>query len=58
MGPAVSELIGLALIVGLVASGAYLVHSMTVTQSLVRVRISALVSLVFMILFMFWMSSR
>jgi hypothetical protein len=58
MGPAVSDLIGLALIVGLVISGVYLVHSMTVTQSVTGVRVSALVSIVLMILFMAWISTR
>lgn len=49
---AVSEWIGLVLIIGLIVSGVYLVHSMTVTRSLVRVRVAAIVSLVFMIAFM------
>ena len=43
------DLLVLIIVVGLIASGAFLVHSMTVTRSLKRVRIAGLVSLVLMI---------
>jgi hypothetical protein len=47
-----ADLVGLALIVGLILAGAFLVHSMSVTRSLIRVRVAALVSIVLMIAFM------
>lgn len=43
------DLLVLILVVGLIVSGAFLVHSMTVTRSLKRVRIAGMVSLVLMI---------
>ena len=48
---------GLALIAGLIFSGAYMVHSMTVTRSIVRVRVTALVGIVLMMLFMLHVGS-
>ena len=49
MGPTVWDLVVLLIVIGLIVSGAFLVHSMTVTRSLKRVRIAGLVSLVLMI---------
>ena len=43
------DLIVLILVAGLIVSGAFLVHSMTVTRSLKRVRVAGVVSLVLMI---------
>jgi hypothetical protein len=57
MGPPVVDWYGLALISGLIASGIYMVHSMTVTKSIVRVRASALVGIVLMMLFMLHVGS-
>ena len=57
MGPDVSELYGLAILIGLIASGVYLIHSMTVTRSVAHVRLAALVSIVFMVLLMVYMST-
>ena len=45
---------GLALLIGLIASGTFLMHSMEVTRSVPRVRLAALLSIVFMIGFMLW----
>lgn len=56
MGLAVVDLVGLALILGLVGSGAFLLHSMEVTRSLPRVRLAAVLSIVFMISFIFYVS--
>ena len=52
MGRDVSELLVLALVVGDIAAGAFLIHSMTVTRSVVRVRAAALVSIVLTIALM------
>ena len=57
MGPPVVDWYGLALIVGLITSGVYMVHSMTVSRSIVRVRVSALVGIVMMMLFMLHVGS-
>lgn len=48
------DVVGLALLLGLVASGTFLMHSMEVTRSVPRVRFAALLSVVFMIGFMLW----
>jgi hypothetical protein len=53
-GPPMVDLVGLALLLGLIASGTFLMHSMEVTRSVPRVRMAALVSVVFMIGFMLW----
>ncbi len=45
---------GLALLIGLIASGTFLMHSMEVTRSVPRVRLGALLSIVFVIGFMLW----
>ena len=45
------DLVGLLLVVGLVISGGFLMHSIEVTRSPVRVRVSALLSIGFMIAF-------
>lgn len=47
-----NDTLALALLVGVLASGAYLIHSMTVTRSVVRVRIAAVVSIVLTLAFM------
>lgn len=46
MGRAVNDLLVLALVVADIVAGAFLIHSMTVTRSVVRVRAAALVSIV------------
>ena len=51
MGRTVVDLVGLLLVVGLVISGGFLMHSIEVTRSPVRVRVSALLSIGFMIAF-------
>ena len=56
MGLAVVDLVGLVLILGLVGSGAFLIHSMEVTRSLTRVRLAAVLSIVFMIAFIIYVS--
>jgi hypothetical protein len=48
------DVLGLALLIGLVASGTFLMHSMEVTRSVPRVRFAALLSIVFMLGFMLW----
>lgn len=48
------DVVGLALLIGLVASGTFLMHSMEVTRSVARVRLAAVLSIVFMLGFMFW----
>lgn len=48
------DMVGLALLIGLLASGTYLMHSMEVSRSVPRVRIAALLSIVFMIAFIYW----
>ncbi|NIV80010.1 MAG: hypothetical protein GWN39_15005 [Thermoplasmata archaeon] len=48
------DVVGLALLLGLIASGTFLMHSMEVTRSVTRVRIAAVLSIVFMIGFMLW----
>lgn len=45
---------GLALLIGLLASGSLLMYSMEVTRSVPQVRFAAVVSIVFMIGFIFW----
>lgn len=45
---------GLVLLLGLLASGTYLMHSMEVSRSVPRVRTAAVVSIVFMIAFIYW----
>lgn len=50
------DIVGLVLILGLVGSGAFLLHSMEVTRSLQRVRLAAVLSIVFMIAFIFYVS--
>ena len=52
MGLAVVDLVGLVLVLGLIGSGAFLVHSMEVTRSVARVRLAAVLSIAFMIAFM------
>lgn len=47
-----NDALALALLIGVLASGAYLIHSMTVTRSVVRVRIAAVVSIVLTLAFM------
>jgi hypothetical protein len=56
MGLAVVDTVGLILILGLVGSGAFLLHSMEVTRSLPRVRIAAVLGIVFMIAFIIYVS--
>ena len=48
------DLLGLGLLIGLLVSGTFLMHSMEVSRSVIRVRVSALMSIVFMIGFMLW----
>ncbi len=50
------DTVGLILILGLVGSGAFLLHSMEVTRSLPRVRIAAVLGIVFMIAFIIYVS--
>ena len=45
---------GLALLIGLLASGTLLMHSMEVSRSIPRVRAFALSSIVFMLAFIYW----
>jgi len=52
----VVDLVGLVMILGLVGSGAFLIHSMEVTRSLPRVRLAAVLSIVFMIAFIIYVS--
>ena len=47
-----NDTLALALLIGMLASGAYLIHSMTVTRSVMRVRIAAIVSIVLTLAFM------
>ncbi len=47
-----NDILALALLVGVLASGAYLIHSMTVTRSVARVRVAAIVSIVLTLAFM------
>jgi hypothetical protein len=57
MGLAVAaDLVALALIVGLIVAGMFLIQSMTSSRSILRVRAAALVSIVLMVLLMYWMS--
>jgi len=56
MGLAVVDTVGLILILGLVGSGAFLIHSMEVTRSLPRVRIAAVLGILFMIAFIIYVS--
>ena len=46
------DTLALALLIGVLASGAYLIHSMTVTRSVARVRVAAIVSIVLTLAFM------
>ena len=46
------DLVGLVLVLGLIASGGFLIHSMEVARSVSRVRLAAVLSIVFMIAFM------
>ncbi|UCC94109.1 MAG: hypothetical protein JSW25_05465 [Thermoplasmata archaeon] len=46
--------VGLALLIGLLASGTYVIHSMEVSRSVTRVRIGAVVSILFMLGFLYW----
>ena len=46
---------GLALLIGVLASGTFLMHSMEVSRSIPRVRFAAVVSLLFMIGLIYWM---
>jgi hypothetical protein len=52
MGRAVNDLLVLALVVGDIVAGAFLMHSMTVKRSVARVRAAALVSIVLTIALM------
>ena len=52
MGRDVNDLLVLALVVGDIVAGAFLIHSMTVTRSVFRVRAAALVSIVLTIALM------
>ncbi len=58
MGPTVSDLVVLVLVIGLIVSGIFLIHSMQVTRSLVRVRIAGVVSLVLMVLLIAFVATR
>jgi hypothetical protein len=58
MGPTVSDIVVLLLVIGLIVSGIFLIHSMQVTRSLVRVRIAGVVSLVLMILLIAFVATR
>ncbi|MCK4970208.1 MAG: hypothetical protein KAS77_06770 [Thermoplasmata archaeon] len=48
------DVVGLALLIGLLASGSFLMYSMEVTRSVPQVRIAAVLSIVFMIAFIYW----
>jgi hypothetical protein len=48
------DVVGLALLIGLLASGTLLMHSMEVSRSVPRVRAFALMSIVFMLGFIYW----
>jgi hypothetical protein len=48
------DVVGLALLLGLIASGTFLMHSMEVSRSVPRVRLGAVLSIGFMIGFMAW----
>jgi len=47
-----NDTLALALLIGVLASGAFLIHSMTVTRSVLRVRVAAAVSIVLTLAFM------
>ena len=51
-----ADLVALALIVGLIVAGVFLIQSMSSSRSLLKVRAAALVSIVLMVLLMYWMS--
>ncbi len=53
-----SDLVVLVLVIGLIVSGIFLIHSMQVTRSLVRVRIAGVVSLVLMVLLIAFVATR
>jgi hypothetical protein len=48
------DMVGLALLLGLLASGSMLMHSMEVTRSVPRVRAFAVLSIFFMLGFIYW----
>jgi hypothetical protein len=48
------DVVGLALLMGLIASGTFLMHSMEVSRSVPRVRLAAVLSILFMLGFMLW----
>jgi hypothetical protein len=48
------DLVGLALLIGLLASGTYLMHSMEVSRSIPKVRFAAVLSIVFIVAFIYW----
>ena len=51
-----NDTLALVLLIGVLASGAYLIHSMTVTRSVARVRVAAIVSIVLTLAFMIVMA--
>lgn len=53
-GQGMVDMVGLALLLGLLASGTMLMHSMEVSRSVPRVRAFAVLSIVFMLGFMYW----
>ncbi len=53
-GRAMVDMVGLALLLGLLASGSMLMHSMEVTRSVPRVRAFAVLSIFFMLGFIYW----
>ena len=52
MERAVVDWIGLVLIIGLIGSGIFMVHSMERGRSLLQVRFAAVVSIIFMVAFL------
>ena len=48
------DVLGLALLIGLLASGTLLMHSMEVSRSVPRVRAFAVLSIMFMLGFIYW----
>ncbi|UCC93961.1 MAG: hypothetical protein JSW25_04665 [Thermoplasmata archaeon] len=48
------DIVGLALILGLLASGTFLMYSMEVSRSVPRVRMAAVLSIGFMLAFIYW----
>jgi len=49
------DLVGLALLLGVLASGTLLMHSMEVSRSVPRVRFAAILSLAFMLGLIYWL---